>query len=208
MTDNNEDSSRPSADTIPPSSSPEHESSSSSSSTPTPMPDRTELLDKARHFLSSPQVVHQDYDSKRRFLTEKGLADGDIELLLREMVRPVFIPVRTTLKRVFRKQALAASRRAYADVSRTTPIPFTRSSRGYFQGALMANRKLHGSALYLLRMPIYHHFKCYQSHMLISCCSPPAIPASPFDSIGACPSCAQGTPTWSALQAHRILARI
>lgn len=96
MTDNNEDSSRPSADTIPPSSSPEHESSSSSSSTPTPMPDRTELLDKARHFLSSPQVVHQDYDSKRRFLTEKGLGDGDIELLLREIVRPVFIPVRTT----------------------------------------------------------------------------------------------------------------
>ncbi|KAI0254855.1 hypothetical protein BJV78DRAFT_1183304 [Lactifluus subvellereus] len=95
MTDNNEDSSRPSAgqseplsaDMTPPSSSPELESSSS----PTPMPDRTELLDKARHFLSSPQVVHQDHESKRRFLTEKGLADGDIELLLREM--PSQLPV-------------------------------------------------------------------------------------------------------------------
>ena len=57
------------------------------------MPNRSELLDRARHFLSSPQVIHQDYESKRRFLTEKGLSDEEVQLLLREMVRePVSLP--------------------------------------------------------------------------------------------------------------------
>ena len=50
------------------------------------MPNRSELLDRARHFLSSPQIVHQDYESKRRFLAEKGLSDEEVQLLLREMV--------------------------------------------------------------------------------------------------------------------------
>jgi hypothetical protein len=105
MTANNEDGSQPpaapskheplSTDTPPPTTSSEHASSSSSSSsssllpTPAPTPDRAELLERARHFLSSPQVTHQDYDSKRRFLAEKGLEDGEIQLLLNEMVRPV-----------------------------------------------------------------------------------------------------------------------
>ncbi|KAI9467163.1 hypothetical protein BJY52DRAFT_1111800 [Lactarius psammicola] len=51
----------------------------------TPVSDRSELLDRARHFLSSPQVIHQDHESKRRFLTDKGLTDGEIQLLLREI---------------------------------------------------------------------------------------------------------------------------
>ena len=55
----------------------------------TPVSSRSELLDRARHFLSSPQVIHQDHESKRRFLTEKGLTDGEIQILLREMVRCV-----------------------------------------------------------------------------------------------------------------------
>jgi hypothetical protein len=93
MTANDEASSQPSAspseskplstDTPPPS---EHASSPLSA---TLTPNRSELLDRARHFLSSPQVIHQDYESKRRFLTEKGLEDGEIQLLLREMVGPV-----------------------------------------------------------------------------------------------------------------------
>ena len=99
MTTNNDDSLQPSAtpsseseplstETPPLNSSPEHASSS-----PTPTPDRSELLDRARHFLSSPQVIHQDYESKRRFLAEKGLDDGEIQLLLREMVRsPCTLP--------------------------------------------------------------------------------------------------------------------
>jgi hypothetical protein len=94
MTANNEDNSHPpaapseskplSTDTQPPNSSSELASSS-----PTPTPDRSELLVRARHFLSSPQVIDQDYESKRRFLAEKGLTDEEIQLLLREMVRPV-----------------------------------------------------------------------------------------------------------------------
>ncbi|KAI9508159.1 hypothetical protein F5148DRAFT_1149264 [Russula earlei] len=54
-----------------------------------PIPHRSELLDRARHFLSSPQVMHQDYESKRGFLAEKGLADGGIQSLLREMLPAV-----------------------------------------------------------------------------------------------------------------------
>ncbi|KAF8272140.1 hypothetical protein EI94DRAFT_1865558 [Lactarius quietus] len=50
-----------------------------------PVSNRSELLDRARHFLNSPQVTHQDHESKRRFLTEKGLTDGEIQLLLHEM---------------------------------------------------------------------------------------------------------------------------
>ena len=58
----------------------------------TPVSNRSELLDRARLFLNSPQVIHQDHESKRRFLTEKGLTDGEIQLLLREMVRRVAFP--------------------------------------------------------------------------------------------------------------------
>jgi hypothetical protein len=76
----------PSMDTPPPDSSAEHASSSSAMTTTTPTPNRSELLDRARLFLSSPQVIHQDYESKRLFLAEKGLEDGEIQLLLREMV--------------------------------------------------------------------------------------------------------------------------
>ncbi|KAI0307026.1 hypothetical protein B0F90DRAFT_1813852 [Multifurca ochricompacta] len=77
----------PSTDTNPPDSSSDRPSLSTLTSTS----NRIELLDKARHFLSSPQVVHQDYESKRRFLVEKGLSDGEVQQLLREML-PVVPP--------------------------------------------------------------------------------------------------------------------
>lgn len=51
--------------------------------------DRTELLQRARAFLSSPQVRHEDLTAKRRFLGEKGLSEDEIESLLREVVRPI-----------------------------------------------------------------------------------------------------------------------
>lgn len=49
-------------------------------------PDRLELLGRARSFLASPQVAHQDLSIKRKFLTEKGLRDAEIDVLLRETV--------------------------------------------------------------------------------------------------------------------------
>ncbi|KAI0005157.1 hypothetical protein BJV74DRAFT_881044 [Russula compacta] len=92
MTANNKDGSQPPAHPSEPHSMEEDKPQlSSSSSSPTPIPNRSELLDRARHFLSSPQVIHQDHESKRRFLAEKGLADGEIQLLLREML-PVVPP--------------------------------------------------------------------------------------------------------------------
>ena len=48
--------------------------------------DRSELLDKARSFLTSPQVRHDDPSATRRFLAEKGLNNLEIEQLMREMV--------------------------------------------------------------------------------------------------------------------------
>lgn len=47
---------------------------------------RVELLDKARAFLRSPQVMHEDVLAKRRFLAEKGLNDAEIEQLMVELV--------------------------------------------------------------------------------------------------------------------------
>ncbi|KAJ3551653.1 hypothetical protein NM688_g4582 [Phlebia brevispora] len=55
--------------------------------------DRTELLNRARAFLSSPQVMHEDLMAKRRFLAEKGLDNTEIEALLQE--QPPLIPPRT-----------------------------------------------------------------------------------------------------------------
>ncbi|TFK43662.1 hypothetical protein BDQ12DRAFT_675351 [Crucibulum laeve] len=70
------------------SSSPNTDASSTTSSPashPFPPIERPELLSRARSFLNSPQVQHQDTASKRRFLVEKGLDEVDIESLLREM---------------------------------------------------------------------------------------------------------------------------
>lgn len=51
-----------------------------------PVEDRLALLSRARVFLASPQVQHQNIPAKRAFLAEKGLNEAEIESLLREMV--------------------------------------------------------------------------------------------------------------------------
>jgi hypothetical protein len=51
-----------------------------------PAQDRSELYSRARSFLLSPQVIHQDVPAKRRFLVEKGLTDEEIGRLLLEAV--------------------------------------------------------------------------------------------------------------------------
>ena len=53
---------------------------------PTPV-DRAELLQRARVFLTSPQVRHEDITAKRRFLADKGLTDVEVDGLLCEVVR-------------------------------------------------------------------------------------------------------------------------
>ena len=155
MTANNEDNSQPagpsepkplSTDTPPPNSSSELASSS-----PPPTPDRSELLVRARDFLSSPQVIDQDHESKRRFLTEKGLTDGEIQLLLREMVRLVQACHQTLRPKRLNVYAFTVARSATTDVPYTSSIPSTRTSRRYLQGAFMASGGFYSSALYLLR---------------------------------------------------------
>ena len=51
-----------------------------------PVEDRTTLLERARHFLASPQIQQQDDAGKRRFLSEKGLKAEEVDAVLRETV--------------------------------------------------------------------------------------------------------------------------
>lgn len=52
-----------------------------------PVKSRANLIARARSFLASPQVRHQDLVAKRAFLVEKGLSDLEIEKLLFNIVR-------------------------------------------------------------------------------------------------------------------------
>ncbi|KAH0587834.1 hypothetical protein H2248_006591 [Termitomyces sp. 'cryptogamus'] len=87
--------SEPSSSTQPssPSESTKPEPTGSEIST-TPVPDRSELLSRARGFLQSPQIMHQDAVAKRQFLLEKGLNESEITGLLRQVPiqRPAIPP--------------------------------------------------------------------------------------------------------------------
>lgn len=48
--------------------------------------DRTELLSRARNFLLSPQIIHQDTSAKRKFLADKGLDESEINGILQGLV--------------------------------------------------------------------------------------------------------------------------
>jgi hypothetical protein len=48
--------------------------------------ERAELVARARTFLESPQVAHQNVDVQRKFLVEKGLHDAEIDSLLKDIV--------------------------------------------------------------------------------------------------------------------------
>jgi len=55
---------------------------------PVSQPDnRAELIERARSFLISPQIRHEDVFAKRRFLVEKGLSDPEIAGLLQGLAR-------------------------------------------------------------------------------------------------------------------------
>ncbi|KAI6047519.1 hypothetical protein EDC04DRAFT_630739 [Pisolithus marmoratus] len=54
---------------------------------------RTELISRARTFLSAPEIRSQHLDAKAAFLSEKGLTSHEIDHLLRELPPP--IPPRT-----------------------------------------------------------------------------------------------------------------
>ncbi|KAK7695369.1 hypothetical protein QCA50_000004 [Cerrena zonata] len=70
--------------------------SNSPSSTSIAVPNRSDLIQKARAFLQSPQVRNEDYAAKRIFLSEKGLNDIEIDSLLQETVfQPPVVPPRT-----------------------------------------------------------------------------------------------------------------
>ncbi|KAL1723438.1 hypothetical protein EV715DRAFT_286306 [Schizophyllum commune] len=49
--------------------------------------DRTTLLERARHFLASPQIQQQDDAGKRRFLSDKGLKAEEVDAVLRETLQ-------------------------------------------------------------------------------------------------------------------------
>ncbi|EJF62407.1 hypothetical protein BD309DRAFT_877577 [Dichomitus squalens] len=68
-------------------SPPELPPSQAETASPAPT-ERAELLQRARAFLVSPQVKHEDSAAKRRFLADKGLTDAEIESLLYEVPPP------------------------------------------------------------------------------------------------------------------------
>ena len=47
---------------------------------------RAPLLEQARTFLTSPNIVNEAPEAKRKFLVEKGLNDEEINSLLRDAV--------------------------------------------------------------------------------------------------------------------------
>jgi hypothetical protein len=58
-----------------------------STNSPVSQPEnRAELRERARSFLTSPKIRHEDLFAKRRFLAEKGLSDAEITGLLQELV--------------------------------------------------------------------------------------------------------------------------
>jgi len=67
----------------PKANSTEHPETTASSPPSTP---REELMSRARSFLLSPQIRHEDANSKHSFLSQKGLTDSEIGDLLREPV--------------------------------------------------------------------------------------------------------------------------
>lgn len=70
-----------------PSPEPTLPSESSVASSSTYGDDRSTLLERARAFLTSPQLHYEEPAEKRRFLAEKGLNAVEIEGLMRELVR-------------------------------------------------------------------------------------------------------------------------
>jgi Peroxisomal membrane anchor protein (Pex14p) conserved region. len=50
---------------------------------------RSELVARARSFLTSPHIQPQDIFAKRRFLADKGLSETEIEGLLNELVHEI-----------------------------------------------------------------------------------------------------------------------
>lgn len=61
---------------------------------------RQELVSRARSFLTSPQVSHEDVFAKRRFLVDKGLTEPEINGLLSELVSTIYTALFYVLKYV------------------------------------------------------------------------------------------------------------
>ncbi|OCB84572.1 hypothetical protein A7U60_g8558 [Sanghuangporus baumii] len=99
-----------------------------SPSSPPQTQDRNALLDCARTFLKSPDVVHEDPTTKRRFLTDKGLREDEIDGLM-----PSSTPTCTS-----------------ASLSSASSVEFTTSPTWIDEDTLMANRRLRRPHFHLL----------------------------------------------------------
>ncbi len=97
--------------------------------TPSQPTDRTELIDKARIFLNSPQVRYEDPSAKRRFLAEKGLNDTEIDGLLQELVRQILDSHTTQTKCKIAGEPVAIG--STAELPSTTSVQPPRPSHRY-----------------------------------------------------------------------------
>ena len=111
--------------------------------------ERSDLLERARFFLASPQVRHEDVSAKRRFLVDKGLSETEIITLLQELVC-VFYARPNQCAAMFRTAIPSASRTA-TDISSTTAFQPSEPTCWSVQDTYMDSWRIHRAPSRLLR---------------------------------------------------------
>ena len=122
----------------------------STTSVETAPENRTLLLEQARTFLTSPNVVNEAPEAKRKFLVEKGLHDEEINNLLRDAVsQALFYEEEARTEPIF--QAASPACHPTPNVPSTAsfqpPVPPTRPH----EGLLLADGMLRSPYFHLLR---------------------------------------------------------
>ena len=118
--------------------------------TPAAHQDRSELLTRARLFLTSPQVQNQDTFAKYTFLAEKGLNDDEIKSLLRTLVC-VYCFEMSVVTEFLCCHPLAPPSTDYSpeNLSTTTPFKSPRASPRSCPCFFMVSRGIRRPSLYI-----------------------------------------------------------
>lgn len=112
---------------------------------------RTELVERARGFLSSPQIRYEGVAAKRHFLADKGLSDAEIADLIRETVGPHYM----FLSGVSSKVDATGSVRPSTDIPTASSLQPARIACWPCSDYEMGCRGLIGSSLDLLCLSIH-----------------------------------------------------
>lgn len=151
---------------------PGHTSSPSPAETPQPPPstaptpaeqsvpaapaveDRSELVQRARAFLTSPQVQYEDLAAKRRFLLDKGLNDAEVEALLRDVVRMRSMSCKACYEADSDAAATSTSNSA-TNISAASAVQPAEATRGHIQDCNLGSGRVCCPALGILCTSLY-----------------------------------------------------